>query len=600
MQAIILAAGMGKRLGDLTRGNTKCMVQVNNQTLIERMLSHLKKLELKRIIMVVGYKGENVTKYVGDFVDGIPVTYVVNPVYDKTNNIYSLFLAKELLKEDDTLLLESDLIIEEEILHRLVANSYPNLAVVAKFESWMDGTVVTLDDEDNILSFVPKTNFRHQDIPLYFKTVNIYKFSKEFSASHYVPFLDAYCRALGNNEYYEQVLRVITLLEKPDIKALRLESEKWYEIDDIQDLDNAEIIFAEPEEKLRAYQNRRGGYWRFPELIDFSNPTNCYFPTEILKKEIAANFETLLTSHPSDREVNRLLAAKNFSLNQKYVVVHNDMPHLIDAFLGINGHTTGVLSPFYKEYYGRIAGNVITFNTTSNDSFTVDDLISFFTGTPCTQLLLVNPHNLTGKSVPFADFTRFLDWAASNQTRVVLDESFVDFANPNETMLTNERLEKYPNLFVIRDVGLSQGITGLKLIIGASADQYSIARINEQLPRFGINSFAEFYLQIFGKYEKHYSAACEKMMNQRENLFKELKKLRYLEPFPSQSNFIFCKVNAEISADEVANRLLAGYSILSQPVNKEGQANESNYIRFSVRDENDNSRLIDALRHLID
>ena len=310
MQAIILAAGMGKRLGDLTRGNTKCMVQVNNQTLIERMLSHLKKLELKRIIMVVGYKGENVTKYVGDFVDGIPVTYIVNPVYDKTNNIYSLFLAKELLKEDDTLLLESDLIIEEEILHRLVANSYPNLAVVAKFESWMDGTVVTLDDEDNILSFVPKTNFRHQDIPLYFKTVNIYKFSKEFSASHYVPFLDAYCRALGNNEYYEQVLRVITLLEKPDIKALRLESEKWYEIDDIQDLDNAEIIFAEPEEKLRAYQNRRGGYWRFPELIDFSNPTNCYFPTEILKKEIAANFETLLTSHPSDREVNRLLAAK--------------------------------------------------------------------------------------------------------------------------------------------------------------------------------------------------------------------------------------------------------------------------------------------------
>ena len=69
---------MGKRLGDLTRANTKCMVQVNNRTLIERMLSHLKKIELQRIIIVVGYMGENVKNYIGDSVDGIPVTYLEN------------------------------------------------------------------------------------------------------------------------------------------------------------------------------------------------------------------------------------------------------------------------------------------------------------------------------------------------------------------------------------------------------------------------------------------------------------------------------------------------------------------------------------------
>lgn len=591
---------MGKRLGDLTRGNTKCMVQVNNRTLIERMLSHLKNLELTRIIMVVGYMGDNVRKYVGNSIDGIPITYVVNPVYDKTNNIYSLFLAKELLKEDDTLLLESDLIIEEQILHRLIAHNYPNLAVVAKFESWMDGTVVTLDDNDNILSFVPKASFRHQDIPLYFKTVNVYKFSKEFSASHYVPFLDAYCRALGNNEYYEQVLRVITLLEKPDIKALRLGPEKWYEIDDIQDLDNAEIIFAEPELKLEAYQNRRGGYWRYPELIDFFNPINCYFPSEIVKKEMAANFETLLTSHPSDRDVNRLLAAKNFSLDQKYVVVHNDMPQLINTFLAKNGDATGVLSPYFKQYYSRVATNVIPFDSAGNDSFTVDDLIKFFAGKRCTQLLLANPHNLTGRYIPFTDLTRLLDWAALNQMRVVLDESFIDFANPSETMLSNARLEKYPNLFVIRDVGIGQGVAGLNLVMGASADQTSVGKVNEQLPGFGINSIAEFYMQIFGKYEKHYVAACESMINQREMLFQELKKLRYLEPVPSMANFIFCRVNAEIPADEVARRLLLGYNILAKSFDKEERSDENNYIRFSVRDEKDNDRLIDALRRLID
>src|SRR5439155_9504686 len=111
----------------------------------------------------------------------------------------------------------------------------------------------TLDDQDNIVRFIPKKNFSFKEAASYFKTVNIYKFSKEFSGSHYVPFLEAYSKALGNNEYYEQVLRVITLLEKPEIKALRLEGEKWYEIDDVQDLNNAETIFAEPADKLSGY-----------------------------------------------------------------------------------------------------------------------------------------------------------------------------------------------------------------------------------------------------------------------------------------------------------------------------------------------------------
>ena len=90
----------------------------------------------------------------------------------------------------------------------------------------------------------PKKTFRYADIDDYYKTVNIYKFSKEFLRNSYVPFLEAYSKALGNNEYYEQVLRVITLLERCELKGLPLEGERWYEIDDIQDLDIAETNFC--------------------------------------------------------------------------------------------------------------------------------------------------------------------------------------------------------------------------------------------------------------------------------------------------------------------------------------------------------------------
>ncbi|MBQ8736176.1 MAG: NTP transferase domain-containing protein, partial [Bacteroidaceae bacterium] len=132
MQAIILAAGMGRRLGEFTKENTKCMVPVNGTRLIDRVLTQLTKLNLNRIVIVVGYEGQKLIDYIGDrYADKVKIEYVNNPIYDKTNNIYSLALAKEQMQEDDTLLLESDLIFDDEMLQLIVNNPYPNLALVA-------------------------------------------------------------------------------------------------------------------------------------------------------------------------------------------------------------------------------------------------------------------------------------------------------------------------------------------------------------------------------------------------------------------------------------------------------------------------------------
>ena len=186
MQAIILAAGMGKRLGEYTAENTKCMVPVNGVRLIDRMLESLARLNLNRVVIVVGYEGQKLMDYIGNrYVDRLRIEYVENPVYDKTNNIYSLALAKDKLQEDDTLLLESDLIFDSGVLELLVDNPYPNLALVARYETWMDGTMVTIDDDNNIVNFITKAAFRYADTNSYFKTVNLYQFSREFS-HHFV------------------------------------------------------------------------------------------------------------------------------------------------------------------------------------------------------------------------------------------------------------------------------------------------------------------------------------------------------------------------------------------------------------------------------
>ena len=245
MQAIILAAGMGRRLRELTKDNTKCMVKVNGEPLIDRLLRQLSKLGLSRVVIVVGHKRENLISHIGNrYDDVLNIEYVENPIYDKTNNIYSLALAKDKLVEDDTLLIESDLILDDRMFSQILGDAYPNLALVAKYRTWMDGTMVRIDDENNVVNFVTKKAFKYSDVDHYYKTVNLYKFSKDFLIHKYVPFLDAYCSALGNNEYYEQVLRVICMLDNSELKALPITNERWYEIDDVQDLDIAEALFA--------------------------------------------------------------------------------------------------------------------------------------------------------------------------------------------------------------------------------------------------------------------------------------------------------------------------------------------------------------------
>lgn len=174
MQAIILAAGLGRRLDELTSNDTKCMVKVNGVSLIDRLLEHLSHFSLQRIILVIGYEGKKLCDYLGMDYGGIPLVYVENPIYDQTNNIYSLALAMKELAEDDTLLVESDIIFCKDIFRRLLEDNRPNLAVVAKFESWMDGTVVLLDKDENIVDLIPKSEFDFRDIGRYYKTVNIY------------------------------------------------------------------------------------------------------------------------------------------------------------------------------------------------------------------------------------------------------------------------------------------------------------------------------------------------------------------------------------------------------------------------------------------
>ncbi|MBR5358276.1 MAG: aminotransferase class I/II-fold pyridoxal phosphate-dependent enzyme [Clostridiales bacterium] len=604
MQAIILAAGMGKRLKHLTKDKTKCMVEVNGRTLISRTLDILETQGLTRIIIVTGYKGDTLRDYVESLNIKTPVEFIDNPIYDKTNNIYSLALARDKMIEDDTLLFESDLIFEKEVVDRLVADPRPTLATVALFESWMSGTCLKIDKEDKIVDFIPGKYLDFSDKHKYYKTVNIYKFSKEFSSKTYVPFLTAYEKAVGENEYYESVIKLIAMIENTEIRVMKLGGERWYEIDDALDLDIASYIFTEdPVEKYKLLAKRYGGHWRFPKLIDYCYLVNPYFPTARMENEMVSNYGTLMRQYPSGMEVNSLLASEVFGVSQKNILVGNGAAELIKS-LAENHLTgrTGVIRPTFEEYPNRmVKDNVVAFAPSDEEfRYGADELMAFFADKDIDNLVLVNPDNPSGNYIPVSDLLRIADWCEDKGIAFVLDESFGDFATgfgtaDDITLLHDEILEKYKNLIVVKSISKSFGVPGFRLGVLASGNTELISSLKKEVAIWNINSFGEFYMQIYEKYKKNYISSLEKHGKARAELVEGLKSIPYLKVFPSQANFIMCEVTGGRTSLDLCANILVNEDILIKDLSSKVK-NGRQYIRIAVRDEADNARLIEALK----
>ena len=456
----------------------------------------------------------------------------------------------------------------------------------------MDGTMVRIDDDRNIVNFIPKKAFKYSDTDKYFKTVNIYKFSKDFLRDKYIPFLDAYSKVMGNNEYYENVLRIISFLNNTDLKALPITTEKWYEIDDKQDLDIAEAIFAEEQDILKKYYGRFGGYWRFPKMLDYCYLVNPYFRSSEIIDEMQANFRTLIGEYPSGMKVNTLLASKCWGVKEDYIVPGNGAAELIKALMELLPGKLGITRPTFEEYPNRRESeSLVTFIPQNNEyRYSVQDLMNFFEKNPADNILLINPDNPSGNFIPMQDICMFAEWCEKHGIRLIVDESFVDFSInwENNTLLHDHILESYPHMLVMKSISKSYGVPGIRLGILCSADVEIIAKIKKMVSIWNLNSFCEFFMQIYTKYEKDYKRACERFIVTRNTFEENLRQIRFLRVIPSQANYFLVEVLPPYTAREIILRMLKEHNILMRNCSgKEGFVGKQ-YIRIAIGDDKDN------------
>lgn len=234
--ALLLAAGTGSRLFPLTKSSPKCLTLVNEKSILERLIRNLKKQGFKRLVIVTGYKKECIVEVLGHQYGGMTIEYIHSPLYRTTNNIYSLWMARDIINEP-FVLFESDLVLNSALLNDMV---YPDRMAVAKMQPWLNGTTVSLDKDNRVTQFQGGTTEQYSDIR--HKTVNIYSFSLS-SWKAIVKTLNQYISEGSVNCYYETVFAEMVGDKSLIFKAVSFDHKPWYEIDTVHDLAEAEKLF---------------------------------------------------------------------------------------------------------------------------------------------------------------------------------------------------------------------------------------------------------------------------------------------------------------------------------------------------------------------
>lgn len=242
--ALLLAAGTGSRLFPLTKNSPKCLTLVNKKSILERLVNNLKKQGFKRLVIVTGFQKDRIQEFLETKSGDLTIEYIHSSLYRTTNNIYSLWMAREVINEP-FVLLESDLVFNTSLLDNML---FPDRIAVARMQPWLNGSTVTISSSGQVKRFQIGNSSHIEEIK--YKTVNIYSFSLS-SWIAIVERLNEFISAGKVNCYYEAVFAEMVADNSFSLQAVSFDNKPWYEIDTIEDLAEAEELFPTDIDKIK-------------------------------------------------------------------------------------------------------------------------------------------------------------------------------------------------------------------------------------------------------------------------------------------------------------------------------------------------------------
>ncbi len=600
-KAVILAAGIGDRLRPFTDRAPKALTEVGGVPIMDNTLAHLAHCGTKEVVIVVGHHKEVIIERFGTSYLGMTMTYVISEEYKKTNNIYSLWLARDHLTED-VLLLEADVFFEQAVLERLLSQGEGNLAVVSGHQSWMSGTVVSVDAFGRIQATIDSQRQEKDfDYSKVFKTANLYLFREEFLNRYFLPQLQAYISSRDYDEYYESILITLGHRGKNNLIAVDCDDLKWYEIDDESDRLAAEYMFGSPEDRYKHIQTQHGGYWRFG-FVDHAYLYNPYYPPQTAYVALRDNLHDLVLHYPSGQSVMSRLVGTLIDQPPSRIVVGNGASELIKI---VASHLPGRITcpvPSFNEYENAArTGSFIPFQLPAPSfELDIDKFAQHIITCEAKVAIVVTPNNPTSLAVPRADILRLAAKIESSGCTLVVDESFIDFSDDWQELSVERWVDRVPNLAVLKSLSKSFGIGGLRLGYLLTANEAFADSIRTELHIWNINGFAESFLRQAPRHRKAFRQSCARVNEHCRQLYQDLNELPGVTAFEPQANFVMCRVPSPgPSAPDIAKRLFIEHDIFVKHCSGKDMKDGDRYLRLASKTGTENSVLVEAVRQCL-
>ena len=513
-----------------------------------------------------------------------------NERYETTNNIVSLALALEnLTYEEDVILVECDLLFEPHLITELISHPGKNVALVDHYRTGMDGTVVAI--KDGYVNQVFPTSSQDMDFNYRdkFKTLNIYRFDRQFCQKTLRPMLSAYADHVDANCYYEIVLGMLSNIPEHRISAQVARESDWVEVDDPNDLAVARFSF-EPWDRGSILDRSWGGHWSF-DLLDFSLPRNAYFPPAAMLAALRHALPDVITGYGSSQEILNEKAALFLGCDARRVHLLNGASQAYPVLRHLyQGRRVAIPSPTFGEYPRTFPTAAIYQDL---PGFAQSDLELCVPGADL--VVIVNPNNPSGSTLP----TEFIYQLAADapEKMFVIDESFLAFSEqPSMIGL----LEEAPldNVAILTSLGKGLGVPGLRLGYLYSSNEELRRGFNEYTPIWGVNALAEFFLELTLKFRTDLERSIALTVAERSRMQRLLAENPLVHRvYDSGANFLLVQLLGEDpdAAASLRKELLAASRIEVKDVSGKFPDNLPR-LRLAVRTSADNDRLLNAMQ----
>jgi len=599
-RAIILAAGAGRRLGLFTEAHPKPLLKIHGRSILENCLDQLAVNGITHTVIIVGHMRDQIVERIGDRYEGMRIDYVISENYATTNNVYSLWCAREYL-DRTILLLEADLFFDGELIVAVQDCPAPDVVAVARHRHGMDGTVVRLDTAGAITALIEGArqgaDFDYSDT---FKTVNIYRFSQNFLAREFVPALDRTIAAGQTGGYYELLLKETLTREQTKLMAVDCSAIRWYEIDDANDRRQAEYLFLAPKEKLRFVSSQYGSYWRY-SIIDHSYLYNMYFPPPDMWLRLGRDLQLIAKQYPVGQAAAADLLSELIDAPPSQLVVANGASELIRIVCSELRKKIIVPVPSFNEYENATLPENLVRYPLLQPAFKldVDDFAAQAKSSGCSLAIVVSPNNPSGRLVPRADLMRLCEELRPVGIVLLLDESFVDFCEDPEHQSLEPLMPRHPNLVILKSMSKAYGIGGLRLGYLASKNAEFLGEVRARLPIWNINGLAEGFLRLLPRYHSEFKNSRRTVYFDTQEFYRLLTAIPGVEAEAPQGNFVLVRLQEKWKSNEIAQRFFLEHNILVKHCVGKSMPDGARYLRISTRTPDENRKFAMLLANML-